>query len=269
MQRDGDMTALAKQYVPASSPALDESERKYLLDADAATRFWEIASAHLTPQEDDRARPVAYSRTTYYDTPDLSYYRSCKSEVARRLRVREYAHAADPARPPVVGDRCWVELKQSSHGKRSKVRVAVSADEVAAQVAQLAGMPLSPCVATWYRRRALTDAAQGLRVTLDDYLLLCRPRPLGSSFEGLSPGEVLGRGPEFVLELKTCDRLPAWLTDALVGLHEAVGFSKFNLGMRAVERQRSETATLRIVPLRDRGRGQVLSLDAARAAAAG
>lgn len=271
MQRDGDMTALAQQYEP-ESPALNESERKYLLDADAARAFWEVASAHLRPQYDDCARPVAYSRTTYYDTPDLSYYRSCRGEVARRLRVREYAHAPDPSQPPLVGDRCFVELKQSAGGKRSKTRVAVRADEVPAQVAQLAGMPLSPCVATWYRRRALTDDALRLRVTLDDYLLLCRPRPLGSSFDELSPGEILGRGPDYILELKTWDPFPSWLADALRGLPEAVGFSKFNLGMRAVEQQRQNTATLRIVPLeKTRGarteRGQVLSLDAARALA--
>lgn len=227
------MSALAQLLDP--EPQLDQGERKYLLDAAAAQTFWAIACERLRPQHDVADRPVAYSRTTYYDTPDLAYFRSGQHAVARRLRVREYAHAACLDEVPVVGERCFVELKQSAGGMRSKERVEVGAAAVPAELARLSGeRELLPCVATWYRRRALTDDAGDLRVTLDDRLLLCRPRPLGAPFHDLAPGELYGLGPEFILEVKSWGRPPAWLACALASLKEAVGFSKFMLGMTAV-----------------------------------
>jgi hypothetical protein len=178
---------------------------------------------------------VAYSRTTYYDTPDLSYYRSCRGPVKRRLRVREYAAPSDADEPPVVlTDRCFLELKCSTGDARTKNRVAFAPAELPSRLAAFTDAPLAPTVATWYRRRALVDGAGMLRLTLDDRLLLCRPRPIGSAFGELGDGEILGRGPAFVLEYKCCGAPPAWLIDALEGLREATGFSKFQLGMHAV-----------------------------------
>ncbi len=255
------MTALAK--LVDTGPQLDQGERKYLLDAPAAEAFWSIATEHLRPQLDVDARPVAYSRTTYFDTPDLAYFRSTsQGGVARRLRVREYAYSADPDAVPVVGSRCFVELKQSSGGLRSKTRVAVAAADVPAQLVAVAGeSALQPCVATWYRRRALTDDT-GLRVTLDDRLLLCKPRPLGSAF---AEPEIVGRGPAFILEVKHWDAPPTWLAHALAGLEEAINFSKFMLGMRAVSSTMRRERDITI----PRGFGQVVSLDEVRARNAG
>lgn len=228
------MNAVAQLFEPG--PLLDQGERKYLLDAHAAAGFWAIACDRLRPQIDVKDRPVAYSRTTYFDTPDLAYFRSGRSAVAQRLRVREYAHAASLDEVPVVGGRCFVELKQSSGGLRSKTRLECAPHEVPGRLAELTDeRRLEPCVATWYRRRALSDDAGTLRVTLDDRLMLCRPCSLGSEFE-LAPDQIVGHGPAFILEVKTFDGPPpAWLRHALVGLDEAVGFSKFMLGMRAIE----------------------------------
>ena len=254
------MNALAQLVDPG--PELDQGERKYLLDATAAEAFWTIAMAHLRPQLDVDARPVAYSRTTYFDTPDLAYFRSSQSGIARRLRVREYAHSARLDEAPVVGERCFVELKQSSGGLRSKTRVAVGAADVPTQLAVVAGeSSLQACVATWYRRRALTDDT-GLRVTLDDRLLLCKPRPLGSAF---AEPEIVGRGPAFILEVKHWDAPPTWLAHALAGLEEAINFSKFMLGMRAVSSTMRRERDITI----PRGFGQVVSLDEVRARNAG
>lgn len=220
----------------SSGPVLDEGERKFLVEADAARAFWEIATAKLQPRVEVDARPIAYSRTTYYDTPDLAYYRSGHTAVARRLRVREYGHAAHTDELPVLGDQCFVELKQSANGMRSKARRMVDTAQVPASLTELAGdATLEPCVATWYRRRALTDGANTLRVTLDDHLMLCRPRPLGSSFSPLTDDEIVGHGPAFIVEVKSFGPFPGWLSRALEGLQEAVGFSKFMLGMGAVE----------------------------------
>jgi hypothetical protein len=212
---------------------LTECERKFLLDADQAEALWSRAMSELAC---DDVEPC-YVRTTYFDTADLSFHRS--SPVRRRLRVREYA-TAQPDGSYALGDRCYLELKQSHDGKRHKLRVAIAPDEAPAHMASLAPSPLLPCVATWYRRRALDDAATRLRVTLDDDVLLCKPRPLGSALGGIAVGDVLGRGPRYVLEIKFTHSPPLWLADAIADLDEAVGFSKFMLGMSAVATVRDD-----------------------------
>lgn len=202
-----------------------EFERKFLLEADRAHAFWSCAAAHL-PR--DHEAPPCHVRTTYFDTPDLAFHRSSGGEIRRRLRVREYAQSdGDFTRAA----RCYLELKQSSDSVRKKLRVEVAPEDVTAHLIAIAGAPMLPCVATLYRRRALGDGE--LRITLDEQLLLCRPRPLGSSLLGLRADDVLARGPSFVLELKFSERPPPWLAEALTDLREAVGFSKFILGMSA------------------------------------
>jgi hypothetical protein len=213
-------------------PSLEQRERKFLPEGVEARRIWELASRHLRPEHG--SAEVAYSRTTYYDTPDLSYYRSCRGPVKRRLRVREYARPSNPDEPPVLADGCFLELKCSTGDARTKNRIAVLPSDLSQHLAALTDAPLAPTVATWYRRRALVDTTGNLRVTLDDRLLLCKPRPLGSSFADLGPGDILGRGPSYVLEYKCTGVPPAWLIDALAGLREASSFSKFQLGMYAV-----------------------------------
>jgi len=213
-----------------SDPDLDEREAKFLPDAAAARAFWAVASRHLdVPRE---AAPFAYSRTTYYDTAELAYYRSAGS----RLRVREYAAAATPDELPIGGARCYLELKHSAGGRRAKLRVALRPDEVAAALTALDEAPLSPYVATWYQRRALVDGTGALRVTLDQQVRLCRPRPLGSAFAHLEREDVVGEGPAFVLEYKARLAPPPGPRAAPAGPEEAVGFSKFLLGMDAVVR---------------------------------
>lgn len=211
---------------------LEQCERKFLPDGERARRVWEAAARHLRPEHGDRE--IAYSRTTYYDTPDLAYYRSCRGSVRRRLRVREYAAPTRPDEAPVLTERCFLELKMSTGDRRSKTRLSLDPSEVPAQLATLTGAPLAPCVATWYRRRALVDDTGLLRVTLDDQLLLCKPQPIGTPFTTLRTGDLLARGPAFVLEYKCCGTPPAWLVEALGDLREATGFSKFVLGMNAV-----------------------------------
>lgn len=225
---------MALSLLQEVDPSLEERERKFLPEGAAARRIWELASQHLRPEHGDAE--AAYSRTTYYDTADLSYYRSCKSAVKRRLRVREYARPSGLDESPVFADRCFLELKCSTGDARTKSRIEVqpSNDEVLRHLQSLTEAPLAPTVATLYRRRALVDDRGLLRVTLDDRLLLCKPRPVGSPFASLDEGDILGRGPAYVLEYKCCGVPPAWLIEALHGLREASGFSKFQLGMHAV-----------------------------------
>jgi hypothetical protein len=208
---------------------LEQRERKFLPDAGAARSFWTIASAHLRPEHG--AGAISFSRTTYFDTPDLAYYRSCGGQILRRVRVREYAIASDPEGSPRRLEHCYLELKQSNSSMRSKVRLRLSPDEVAREL-ENTDPSLSPCVTTWYRRRALVGD-DGLRVTLDDRLLLCRPLTVGSPFLPIDDAAVVGRGPALVLECKSTGAPPRWLVDALSGMREEIGFSKFVLGMNA------------------------------------
>ncbi len=227
---------------------LEQCERKFLPDGEIAREIWAAASRHLRPEHGDQGE-VAYARTTYYDTPDLTYYRSCRGSVRRRLRVREYGAPSHPDATPVLSDRCFLELKMSTGDRRSKTRLALHPSEVPGQLSALTGAPLAPCVATWYRRRALVDETGLLRITLDDRLLLCRPQPLGSAFNELTASDLLGRGPAYVLEYKCCGAPPAWLIDALGDLREATGFSKFVLGMNAIAASVSEATPPRLTEL--------------------
>jgi hypothetical protein len=218
---------------------LNQRESKYLLDAHQAFSFWEIATTRLKPHCRDSSRPLSFVRTTYFDTPDFAYYRGTAGPVSRRLRAREYASAVDLHEIPELTGVCVLELKQSSQGLRSKSRLTIAPGDVGAYLAKMSGsnpdLPLVPCMTTWYQRAALTDADDRIRVTLDQRVRFCAPTPVGAPCSGTEPAEVIAHGPPFILEVKLWDAPPTWLARALGGLKEAVGFSKFEAGMRAAE----------------------------------
>jgi hypothetical protein len=217
---------------------LNQRERKFILDAHTAFSFWEIASSRLRPHCRDASRPLSFVRTTYFDTADRAYYRGLAGG-GRRLRAREYASAIEPNEIPELTGVCVLELKQTTAGMRSKSRLSMPAGDVGAYLARLTGgrsdAALMPCLTTWYQRAALTDGDDRLRVTLDQRIRFCAPTPVGAPCTGVEPGGVIANGPDFVLELKLWDEPPAWLARAIRGLHEAIGFSKFDAGMRAAE----------------------------------
>lgn len=218
---------LAANALTELGPA--EQERKFVIDAPSAQAFWSIASSRLCHPVDEP--DVTYVRTTYFDTPELDYFRSGEQAIARRLRVREYA---SPNRDGLLStpDVCFLELKQSGGGRRAKTRLTLRPSDVSHQLDSVGDTPLTPCVASLYRRVALTAPETGLRVTLDDLLLFCRPRPIGSAFADVRPDEVIASQQALVLEIKLRGEPPAWLARLLGYLPEAVGFSKFMLGMR-------------------------------------
>jgi hypothetical protein len=217
---------------------LNQREQKYLLDPHAAFSFWEIASSRLRPHCRDSSRPLSFIRTTYFDTPDFAYYRGAMGPTSRRLRAREYASATDAHDVPELTGVCVLELKETLAGMRSKSRLSMAPGAVAGYLAKLSGRgegALVPCLTTWYQRAALTDPEDRVRVTLDQRIRFCAPTPVGAPCTGVEPPEVIAHGPPFVLELKLWDEPPAWLARAIGGLDEAIGFSKFNAGMRAAE----------------------------------
>jgi VTC domain-containing protein len=239
-----------------------EHEERFVLTRAQVTRFFAAIGARATLETYDRARPVAYTRTTYFDTDDLLYLQSCAGPIARRLRLREYAMAASLEDVPILSSIACLELKQNAGTARSKVRLQATPTllrhlierrgqhdaEVAsleplsalATLAQQLAIPsMAPRLTTWYRRAAMNAESGRLRITLDERLTFCRPQIVGviGAEVAPSPADVIAPGPARILEIKHWGDRPVWLTWALDGLQPAHDFSKFRTGMAAMTRK--------------------------------
>jgi hypothetical protein len=233
-----------------------DHEMRYLLSHGEMRRFLDTIAARAAIEIYDPQRPISYTRTTYLDTDDLSYFRTGGGAPARRLRIREYAIAATPKDAPVLSGVAFVELKEHDGPARRKVRLAASPAEIAQLLAQrevgpsaamtvgqaelareLALPTMAPRLATWYRRLCLTADSRRVRITLDENLTFCRPQPIGDTGSLAAPREreVIAAFPARVLEVKHCGEMPFWLGPALESLQPADGFSKFRMGMTALE----------------------------------
>ncbi len=220
------------ETAPGALLMAQQAERKFLLDASSAEVIWRRASARLHPQLRDADRPVTYHRTTYFDTLDHAYYRGA-GPVAQRVRVREYATASSPGATLLLMRPCFLELKQSSHGMRSKTRLEIDdACEVDRHLDAVGGPGLVPCLTTWYQRAALTDGSERIRITLDSEIRYCAPQPLGAPCAEAPPS--CERPSALVLEIKVWGVLPPWLRKLVRSIEEAADFSKFRAGMQAV-----------------------------------
>ncbi len=91
-----------------------EREQRFLLTRAQTVAFLRAVSTHVVPELHDRARPLSFTRTTYLDSVDLAYLRSCTGRVARRLRLREYAAASNLHETPLLTGVSFLELKQSA-----------------------------------------------------------------------------------------------------------------------------------------------------------
>src|SRR4029079_15274534 len=107
----------------------------------------------------------------------------------------------------------------------------------------LAAPTLAPRLTTWYRRSSATGEEKRVRITYDENLSFCRPRPvsrLGTDI-GIEvsprPNDVVAAGPPRVLEIKYWGQLPAWLASAVADLGPAPHFSKCRVGMIALSRK--------------------------------
>jgi hypothetical protein len=261
---------------PQQNPR-DEHEIKFAVPMAQIDVFFAETGGRLCPQVYDEALPVAFSRTTYLDTPERAYLASSRESVSRRLRIREYAGAAAAGEPVRLMDLCYLEYKESHAGQRSKARVRVAAHDIAeilqrparlvdglrnptrselrsAQVLvrELEGKRLLPQLTTWYRRQSLRDASGCVRVTLDTELAFCHPIPLGAGSAGqpVLPAErVAGHAPACLLEVKSMGEPPAWLERAMRTLGKPPGtrLSKYAMGMRMLlVRDDDESGAIRV-----------------------
>ena len=225
------------ETAPARLHPNTQGERKFLLEAETAREIWLRASARLRPQLWVTDRPITFHRTTYFDTPDHAYFHGT-GPISQRIRVREYASARANGCPLELERSCYLELKRSAHGRRSKTRFELEAGQVDRHLAQV-GESLLPCLTTWYQRAALTDDTESIRITLDTDIQYCPPQQIGAPC-GSAPAAFARAGTP-ILEIKTWGPLPAWLRALVRSLEEATGFSKFRAGMEAAAPYTCET----------------------------
>lgn len=206
-----------------------EIEFRFLLDRPALAGVLAAAAGRLEEVIYDPSRPVAWARTTYLDTADERYLRTSATGSRLRVRVRQYAAALDPIDPARATAGVWLEVKRSAGLERRKVRVRMSAPEIAAV---LRG-GLVPQVTTWYRRRSF--AGDGLRLTVDQDIAFCRPALPVAEGEIAQPGGLLAREARAVLEVKSAGAqgLPEWLFHALAALSADAGYSKLRAAVAA------------------------------------
>jgi hypothetical protein len=239
-----------------------EQERRFLLTRSQVVDFFAAVGSRAELEVYDPARPVSFTRTTYLDSDDLAYFRSCEGPIARRLRIREYALAESLSDVPELSGSCFLELKQNAGDARSKVRLSAPVErmeriiagvhdddlrlegpEQAAALAtlerELASQRVAPRLTTWYRRTCLTSEGGRVRVTLDEGLTFCKPQRLGRAGQPVNLTRVVAYGPARILEVKFRGEEPDWLARATASLSAASNFSKFRMGMMAVEQSSS------------------------------
>ncbi|MBI2898184.1 MAG: VTC domain-containing protein [Deltaproteobacteria bacterium] len=231
-----------------------EVERKFVATREVVRDFLSSVARWVSPVVYDRARPVAYTRTTYLDSDAMDYLRSDtgRDSVRVRLRVREYAAAFGPLDVPVLTGRCFLELKESVGTVRRKVRFSAPPRAIGRLVATSAraghlpdGLPPiianrlrrdrpAPRVATWYRRASFVDAPSRARITVDDSIQICKPSWPGSAGVPPAPRDALATLGCVIVELKHSGDPPEWLARAAAALGRATELSKFVLAMGAL-----------------------------------
>jgi hypothetical protein len=235
-----------------------EQERRFILTRSQAVAFYSAIGSRAALELYDKTRPISYTRTTYIDTDDFMYLRSCDGPLARRLRVREYAVASALGETPVLSGIACLELKQNAGNARSKIRLTASpsalrdiienrgavSDEMQglaplaalrALRAELSTHSMAPRLTTWYRRTCMTGEGGRVRITLDENLTFCRPQAIGAPGEPVEPTDIIATGPARILEIKHWGEMPDWLARALEGVSPAPSFSKFRVGMLALQ----------------------------------
>jgi hypothetical protein len=239
-----------------SSPL--QHERRFILLRSQAEGFVRVVAPQMTMEVYDLTRPLAFTRTTYLDTDDFEFFKSCDGPISRRLRVREYGASSNPDEEAVMSGICFLELKESAGFMRSKARFAAPADAIAEIIESGGERPVSwakmlgelktfqsilgylregrlkPRLTTWYRRAALTGEKGRVRVTLDEQIAFCRP--LWCNNDVAQPNDIVSVGPGRVLEIKHQGKPPRWLEEEMAKLPEADAFSKFRVGMEHLRR---------------------------------
>jgi len=247
-----------------------ERELRFLLTRPQAEQFLTQIATRVALADHHRRSPVAYTRTTYFDSEDQELFRSCTgtdpSIVARRVRIREYAAAPSLHAPALLTGDCFLELKESRGPSRRKLRFAAPPARIWGLVScsrrkgpypldALSRNPdlgavehrirlgdLRPTLTTWYRRWSLHAQSAPIRITFDEGLAYgripeCARDPDARACAAGQPAEpqsIVAFGPSRVIEVKYRGLPPAWLVDAIADLPTRSRTSKFVMGTHAL-----------------------------------
>ncbi|XXF74880.1 VTC domain-containing protein [Myxococcaceae bacterium GXIMD 01537] len=243
------MTARACTAISAmkhATPGLDH-ERRFHPERPEVDAFLRAVRPFTVPLVYAREHPYSFTRTTYFDTEALALLGSREGGAASRLRLREYAGAADLAQPPVLTGTRFLELKVSTGERRTKTRCPVSQDEAEALLSgaplptwspallllrQSAPAPVKPWVTAWYRRLTFVTHGAAVRITLDEDLAFAPPATPGGP---VAPTDAFLRASSPLVEVKWMGRAPRWLERALEPLTRSESHgSKYEQAMRAL-----------------------------------
>lgn len=237
----------------------EEREYKFLVDRPTIDRVLARVAPFVMLDVYDVQRPVLYTRTSYLDTNDRRYFRSSDEDVVTRLRIREYASSADLVDSPVLSGDCFFEVKSHVGSLRTKLRFAgepAAIEQLVATAGESSeGFPQtvtdsdnfrylrrllardrpSARLTTFYRRVTLIGNDEPVRLTIDEGVRFCPPTAIGRPEAPVIPSNVAGYVPGYVLEAKVPARLPSWLEEALGSVQAEREFSKFRLGIQAID----------------------------------
>lgn len=211
-------------------------ELKYVMHASAQSALTDDLLHFLSPDVNGDADGSYKVASLYFDSPDLTMYRSKIEGLKYRRKLRIRIYPGKDIRQVTTG---FAEIKQRMNRTVQKRRVVLPLDDAMAlchgdfdplalqgQDAQTASeilymvrvMRLRPrCVVT-YKRRAFMGSRyeQGMRVTFDT-LLKGRMSSLEVNEEAK---DYYFLPPDwFVMEVKVDDRIPTWMT-SLLAKHE-------------------------------------------------
>ena len=155
-----------------------EFETRYLVSPAEARCFLARASCHAALEVYDPARPFSFVRSTWFDSDDHDLFRS---QRRRRVRLREYAGAADADGIPSLTGACAFEVVESTDGVRHKARVTGDRADLMRLLRRGPDRPLEPALARAAAqvrigrlRPRLTTIVRRLSLTGDSLLDLSR-----------------------------------------------------------------------------------------------
>ncbi|MDX2345235.1 MAG: polyphosphate polymerase domain-containing protein [Acidimicrobiia bacterium] len=239
------------QVAHTSIRSFNRFELKYLLTTSQVNAFRDDL-LHFVDRDAHAGPTGSYPLTSlYYDTDDHRFYweKIDGIKIRRKLRIRSYDPAPEPATP------VFVEIKQRVNSVTQKRRIVTTlADAMylcdtgtvpqheprdSATYDEIAGMTLfydlRPTVVTLYEREAYVgrEADPGLRITFDSEI---RYRSRNLDLTAPDPGTAAMNPSWQVMEVKVNERIPYWLTE-LVARHDCqlIRISKYCQCLEAAE----------------------------------
>ncbi|GHU56933.1 molecular chaperone [Clostridia bacterium] len=229
-------------------------ENKYLIGEDAFGGLQCRLSEFMDSDEYSKADFTYPICNIYYDTEDSRLIRESLSKplYKEKLRLRSYG-------TPTEGSTVYAEIKKKFNGKVNKRRSGLKLAEaytflntrrlpvlqpyMNAQVLRetqylLSRMPLKPVVYISYERRAFRNDETDLRVSFDTNIL---SRRTDLRLESGIYGKPLLSDGKWLMEIKTADTVPLWLSKLLAEYDiKPVSLSKYG-----VEYQKTLAAELK------------------------